>query len=170
MRKKRPCNGISILVCLFIVVAFPCNLWAEDAPSAYWTDTANGMPINELLVQPGSLTVIRLNAEIPAGKTLKAWQVSMTYDADLLSIEKAFAPSKPAFQQVIINTNNPGTIVANAFDIKGLQGPGEMPIVEIELKGLKTGSSNVNVSFDNYGASATDEFRPAITGLQVVTE
>ncbi|MFC1505094.1 hypothetical protein ACFL5W_01115 [Thermodesulfobacteriota bacterium] len=151
--------GFAVLAAL--AMAIPIWTWAGgDMPRAYWTDPITDTNLNTSLNMGDSSRILRLNAEVPAGKMLKAWKISLKYDAAKISVENVTAPAESPFKQINMNKGEGGIITTNAFDVKGVKGPASIPFLDVKVKTVIAGTSDLVVSFDKYGASKQDEFRP----------
>jgi len=154
---------------LYIIVALMFTLgllgiqiksFALETPKAYLVDISNDTIIGERFNIEHQSYTFRLIGEVPSGKMLKAWRVSMSYDPQVISIERAISPNGSEFKQTIINTNIPGKIIANAFDVNGVEGPTSTLLLDLIIKGGKSGETTLSISFDNYGTINNEEFKP----------
>ncbi len=151
---------------------------AEEADNAaYWTDVTTGSPVTSLNAAVGQEQVVRLMAEVPAGKTLKAYSFMVFYEKDKVEISKVSAAPSAAVKPANISTDIEGEIVVNGFNIKGAKGEKDaegndqgitVALIDVTIKAASPETSYVTVLFSGFGASSTDEFKPEVEPLVVV--
>ena len=106
-----------------------------------------------------------LIAEVPGAETLKAYNLTINYDADLLAVDstsidftgtglsQTFAPTN-------INTATPGQIVLNGLDTTGKTGPAVLGILRITFTGVALGDTAVTITVNSFGEDAQVQFPP----------
>jgi len=152
----------------FLAIGLPMNSGqANETNVAYWMDAADAQLIRDLDLAVGEAHIIRLTTEIPKGKTLKAYSAVITYDPSVVSVEATINSVDSVFRPNNLNTNTMGTISFNGFDVNGVEGPGIVSFLDISVKGIKSGSLDLFVSFKGFGTSAGDQFIPAIEPLPI---
>ena len=112
--------------------------------SAYWTDAITGERLEQLTLVTGEERVIRLNAEVPAGRTLKAYSFRLAYDPAVLATGNTKASSDSVFPPMNIDASVAGKTGVNSFDTEGLEGPATFTLVDISVKGLASGKSDIS--------------------------
>ncbi len=133
----------------------------------YWTDPTGEGALTQLLLNSDEEKTIRLNAEVPAGETLKVYEFTLIYDPNVVEIVSAVGTpgsSLPAIQPNI-ETN---TIAVNAFTTDGVQGPATVGIVDVTLKGGQVGVFDFGVTSDIFN-DGTNEFKPSYANPLTVT-
>jgi hypothetical protein len=96
--------------------------------------------------------VVTLKANVPAGKMLKAYGFTITYDASVAVKAKDVA----GFTSTV-NDEAAGTIVINGFNVDGVEGKGKnVPLVELTVDGSAK-DANISVTVDSFGSGA-DKF------------
>lgn len=159
-------------MCLMMICGTSAVNAGDIANKAFWTD-ANGVSLKQLELSSGDETVIRLNAEVPAGKTLKAYSLVVMYENDKLAVGKVVGSAGSAMPPMNINSDKAGSVVANAFNVAGIKGSdGEktaVAILELPVKAI-SGVSHISVLFSAFGAGADDEFKPAVEPLKIMVK
>lgn len=158
------------LALLLVVLALAMPIQANEENVAYWADAFSGFPIGQLDLSAGEERAIRLKAEVPAGKTLKAYSLSVTYDDTKVVVESVVVPAEAVFPPMNINLNKAGIIFINGFDVNGFEGPNVFSFLDAVVKGLKPGSFDLVVSFKGFGASEGEQFVPAIAPVQITVK
>ncbi len=155
----------------FLVAAI-LLIWAGIALAAdhaiYWADPADGARLTRLRLEVGAEQVLRLQAEVPAGKTLKAHFCVVTFDPVVISILDAGGAADLPIPPVAVNTETDGVIRVNAFSVRGAPGPATVPLLDVTIRGASPGQCDLGIQVKNFGASATDEFIPTEVPLGVV--
>ena len=146
-----------LLVVLFAVAGMAQTAVANDA---YWEDIASGIRIVESNLLIDETQTIRLYAEVPEGKTLKAYNISCTYNPDTVLVESAVASAGSALPPGNINHTTPGTIIINGFNTTGVAGPATISLIDVTMKGKAIGSFNFVITVNGFGASSSDQFMP----------
>lgn len=152
---------VSIL-CLLMMMAVSAH---ADGNKAYWTDTS-GIKLEKLELAVGSEAVIRLVAEVPKGKTLKAYSMTVFYEPAVSAT--AVASPDSVFPPMNINAAD-GAISINSFNVNGVT-DSSVAIIDVTVKGVSEGTANISVMVANYGASASDEFKPTVLPLPVIVK
>ncbi len=153
-----------ILPAVFVIAA--AN--ADEINEAYWTDASGGVRLEQLNLVVGQERVIHLKAEVPADKTLKAYSLEFGYDAARISVDKVVAAPESVITPASISDDTPGIITINGFDMTGVKGETVVAIVDVAVKGLSRGASDLAVSFSAFGASGNDQFKPVADALKVI--
>jgi len=147
-------------------------IWAGMALAAdhaiYWADPADGARLTRLPLEVGAERSLRLQAEVPAGKTLKAHFCVVTFDPVVISILDAGGAADSPIPPVAVNTETAGVIRLNAFSVRGAPGPATVPLLDVTIRGASPGQCDLGIQVKNFGASATDEFIPTEVPLGVV--
>lgn len=160
------------IIAMVMSLCFVAPLYAGDADNAaYWVDAATGAPLDQLDVAAGQETEIRLVAEVPAGKTLKAYSIMVMYDAENLEVVEAAAAPESAMAPKNINAKTAGEVSINGFSLSGVDGKDDgvaVALLDLAVKGLTQGETFLSVMVTNFGASAYNEFKPEIAPLKVV--
>ena len=164
-RRFRFCQGL-ILATVFSLVWAGIALAADHA--IYWADPADGARLTALRLKVGAERELRLQAEVPAGKTLKAHFCVVTFDPAVISIVDAGGAADSPIPPVAVNTETAGVIRLNAFNVRGAPGPATVPLLDVTIRGASPGRTDLGIQVKNFGASATDEFIPTEVPLGVV--
>jgi hypothetical protein len=164
---------LSLLSCVagilgLMVLMMPGFVKAADEvkKEAYWVD-AKGVYLNQLNLSIGESRAIRLQADIPAGKTLKAFNITVSYDASRVSVEDVMA-SVSNMPPMNINMKTPGYITFNGFSTTGVTGPSSNAFIDLTVKAKAAGSSIIDIAPNSYGASETNQFWPSVETLTVM--
>jgi hypothetical protein len=124
---------------------------------AYWT--LDGQEIRTLFIQPNSRKTLRLKAEVPPGKILRAYSATVTYDSSKLALISAvFAPDVP-FSSYITTTTQ-GEVSFGGFSATGISGPTTLPFVDVTFQSIDGGTSSVVPTFSAFGYDSGDRFEP----------
>lgn len=166
----------ALAILMLLGMAFTAG--AEEAKNvAYWTDAATGSQVSELTTAAGQELVVRLQAEVPAGKALKAYSFMVMYDADKVEISDVAAAPEAALKPANINTDTEGEVIVNGFNVTGIKGEKDAEgneqgmttaLVDVTLKALTQDTSYVTVLFSAFGESGSDEFKPEVAPLTVI--
>lgn len=137
----------------------------------YWADTSDSF-LNYLELSVGETRVIRLKAEVPAEKILKAFCFELTYDNSILEVVsvKNLCPFKQS-----CDTNNDtvnGRIITNGYVFGGVSVSGgtsgvTISVIDVAVKGLKSGSSVFGIRADSFGTASDDQFPPTPVPLTI---
>ncbi len=141
--------------------------FTESGGEVYWSET-EGVRTDQLALSIDEEKTIRLDAMIPADRAFHLYNLTLTYNPSLievLSAEKASAE----FALGIVNTDTPGTIIINGFDLNGVSGEAIVPLLNIRLKGIAEGDFNFDATANSFG-SRTGQFKPDINPLSVSIE
>ena len=155
-----------ILAAVLSLAATGVALSADHA--IYWSDPADGTRPTCLPLKLGADQTLRLQAEVPAGKTLKAHFCVITFDPAVISIVDAGGAADSPIPPVAVNTETAGMIRVNAFNVRGAPGPATVPLLDVTIRGASPGQCDLGIQVKNFGASATDEFIPTEVPLGVV--
>jgi len=136
----------------------------------YWVDS-NGARLDQIDLNDGESATLTLVAEVPTGKTLRAFKFSVTYDDTLVSLDSAtMAAGNPFASQGYINSGMAGTIVVNGFDASGVTGAASVELIDATFTALtQTGYFNLTTEAQAFGSSATDEFPPTPADTWIAT-
>jgi hypothetical protein len=154
---------LAVLTISFMIT----SIHAETVNNSFWTNQQN-MNVSEVTLKAGESGTVRLSAEIPDNKTLKAYSVIIYFDETIMALNTSASPHS-AMKPKMISSDSPGSIVINSFDVKGVTGK-STAIADIVIKGVKSGSSSCNVLFTAFGENADDQFLPKSSSLQVNVE
>lgn len=165
IRCFRFCQSL-ILAAVFSLAWVGIALSADHA--IYWADPADGARMTRLPLEVGAERALRLQAEVPAGKTLKAHFCVVIFDPAVISIDDAGGAADSAIPPVAVNTETDGVIRLNAFSVRGVPGPATVPLIDVTIRGVSPGRCELGIKVKNFGASATDEFIPTAVPLGVV--
>lgn len=159
------------LLFTFSVILAVCGLaHGQDANEAYWSVASNGTRIVQLPLSVGEVKVIRLQSEVPAGKTLKAYSLNLAYDETKVSVADVAVSPGSVIPPTNINFNTPGTVVVNGFNVTGVSGSGVVSIIDVTVKALAQGSFDFAAHFNSYGSSGGNQFRPLPASLGVAVK
>ena len=112
----------------------------------------------------GESQIIRLQAEIPAGKILQAYKFTLIYDPAIIEVLTLDKLSFTLFE----NEPEPGKIVFNGFVTSyDYAGPMTIPLADLTIKGLATGTSVFGITANNFGQGGGDQFLPATVPLTI---
>jgi hypothetical protein len=98
--------------------------------------------------------VVSLEADVPAGQTLKGYRFTVT--SDTVKIVKA--ESKSGFEINAANSDA-SVAVANGADTKGIAGPATVQIMDITVEG-SVKDKDFNIITDSFGTSGDVQFSP----------
>lgn len=173
MRKMFTFSGSKVLAAALILFLSAAAVQADDAAeknTAYWVDAATGNRISQLDLSGPA--VIRLFAEVPAGKVLKAYSVAVTYEDGCVALTDAAASPDSGFPPMNINDQTDGLILANGLKTGGVKGEDgkvlAVALLDLTVESAKPGTSFISVMFSCFGSGYTDEFRPEIEPLKVL--
>lgn len=164
MKKLLP---IGIALCAFLLVGFPAH---SEGNSAFLADVANGVHVQSVNLTVNKVKEMRLVAEVPAGKTLKAYSVSIKYDPLICMLRTVTpAPGTP-IPPMIINTDIPGLIKINGFDLSGIKGHEMIPLIDMKISGKSPGTGTIVIVPKSFGEKADDQFIPDTTPVPVTVK
>lgn len=155
------------LVILLTMIVMAVTVHAQDN-KAYWSK-------GSLSLVAGDSTDVTLIAEIPAGKTLAAYSFAIIYDNKVLKLtasevdESAIQPS--AINNKGVKVKSRKELPVNSFSIQGVTNDTEdvliVELVNVNVEALEVGTGNIDVRFEDFGASAADNFLPEAATLVV---
>jgi len=164
--------------CLIVVVAASLavaddakELEKEQPTEAYWVDPQNGDRLESLSIELGTEKVIRLYSEIPDKKALKSYSFGLFLDeGETVEIVDAVKIEDSKMPPMNINLAEKGNLFANSFDVSGVESEDAISLIEITIKGVDIGNSNLSTLFSVYGSGASDQFKPQIDALSIEVE
>jgi len=157
---------ITSLVIIFIAVfAFALTANADNAKKSLIWENISGETVTSLDLAVGEETTIRLKAEVPEGKKLKAYSFMIFYDENI-AVENVVAAQDAAIAPAAINFDTPGEINVNGFDLEGVE-IGKCAFVDITLKGKDAGQGYISVMTSAFGSSAKEQFKPKDSVLSI---
>ncbi len=168
--KSAKINLACLLFLSFMILAMFGSTYGQQENEAYWADASKHNRIDQLDLLVDEEQVIRLKAEVPAGKTLKAYNIALTYDETKVSVEEVGASPGSSFPPTNINRSTPGTIIINGFDVAGVEGPAAISFIDVTLKGFSHGWFDFVITVNSFGASSSDRFKPTTDALQVMVQ
>jgi len=161
-------KSIKLFVLAILTICFMItSINAETVNKSYWTNQQN-KNVSEVTLKAGESKTVRLSAEIPDSKTLKAYSVIIYFDETIMALQTSASPNS-AMKPKMISNDSPGSIVINCFDVTGVTGK-VTAIADIVLTGVKSGSSTCSVLFTAFGENAEDQFLPKSSSVQVNVE
>jgi hypothetical protein len=113
-----------------------------------------------------------LKADVPEGKTLKAYSFMVTYDPATVAVEEMekLGFTMNAKEQEDENGKRTGVIKINGIDVDGVVGPAVVEVVKIKVKGSAK-DAKFTITPVDFGASADDKFEAeANARVEVVEE
>ncbi|MCP4345735.1 MAG: PKD domain-containing protein [Desulfobacterales bacterium] len=138
----------------------------------YWAETdGTRFDGDALLLWNGEEKVIRLMAEVPEGKTLRAYRYTLTYDTSLIEVVNIDRDDMPNTRQV--NNSVSGVITLNGFDDTeaGIPGPATVAIIDVTIKGAGIGGpTDFNMAVNDFGDNKGDQFKPATNPLAITVQ
>jgi len=152
---------LAVLVVSFMIAPLQAS---ETDNNAYWTGISNEK-VSALNLKAGESKTVKLLAEIPNQKTLKAYSVVIYFDETIMSLQVTASPDA-TMKPKMISSDTPGTVVINSFDVTGVSGK-VAPIVEVTFTGIEAGTYPCSVLFTAFGESANNQFLPKCNSLQV---
>lgn len=133
-----------------ITMADPCWIYFQG-PAAMSTNAQ------------GTFTLM---TQVPANETLKAYNVTVSYDDAMLTLVST--NNLPTFAPANVNTDTPGVIIINGFDTTGVTGSAEFGIIEITFDAKDVeGTTQLTVTVNSYGEDAGNQFPPDPIPLDV---
>jgi len=152
-------NSMRIMTFTIIIVLVAIVAYAQDNNNlAYWTDSAN-KKINNLEIEKGQSILVRLKAEIPQNKILKAYSVIIYFDNSKISVEANATPNSRIVPSNV-SIEDSGAIIINGFDVKGITGKSTASITDITITGKETGDFPCSILFTAFGEKSDDQFLP----------
>jgi PKD repeat protein len=107
---------------------------------------------------------IRLMAQVPAGSNLKACNVTVTYDANIVGVTASIANSDIT---EVVNTSTPGIIALSGYNTDGITGAQQVILMDVNVDGLNLGTTTFNIGVNSFGENKTTQFRPVSVPLTV---
>lgn len=153
---------IALILVMTVFVAAAANTYANEA---YWMDVATGMRVSQLSLPLNEQKILRLKAEVPDNETLKAYKFTLYYDETVISVNSVEKTAGAAFPPTNINTNTPGKIIINAFDVYGVEGFAVLSLIDVTITGIADGDSAFTIEVNNFGEEPTNEFLPTPVNL-----
>jgi hypothetical protein len=147
-----------------LITVIPVN----DVNASYWTNTTTNTHLSQLDLNINTSQTIRFKAEVPDGKTLKAYQFLINFDPDAVNVVAVKSEGSTIFEQQTININSEaGTISVNGFSTSGNPGPETISFVDVTLTGKASGTFDLTTEIEGFGSSGTDNFIPTTEVVSV---
>ncbi len=159
MKKYIPMIVISLIVAycsLFLGVSL---VTAGGESELYITDGGGKLRLKQLNISLNEKQTVRLVANVPEGKILKAYNITILYDSNIVAFSKAPSSQVTPLSPKYFNADTPGLITFNSFDIAGVKGNG-VPLCDFIIAGKMPGYFKLTIAPNSFGASATDTFIP----------
>lgn len=156
--------GLIIVYTLFSWAILPSA--AGPLPQIAVENLQKGAQIQNLNLAVGEEKVSQLRADVPVGKVLKAYSLEIAVEGGLVRFVEAAKVPGAAFPPLNIITQ-PSRITANAFDVRGVDGPAILSFIDFRIVGRATGEASMKIRFMDYGASNDDQFNPKPLALKV---
>ena len=156
---------------LILVSVLLCPLgssWCQEKNQAYWTDSADNVPINQINLTAGETKTVRLLTEIPASKTLRAYNIMIELDPNVCAVNEVNPIAGFALSPRNINSDYSAEVTINGFDVHGISGPAAISVIELTLVGKNCGSFDLKISINSYGATVDDQFKPDVVNTRVI--
>lgn len=158
---------LGVLSLLAIALLASASGLAQENASLCWIDPIRGSHLQELDVPLNQERDIRLVAVIPADKILKAYNITVVYDGSIVKVLKALPVSGHVLSPKYVNTISLGSVTFNGFDVQGVAGVTEIPLMDIALKGTKKGGFQTIIAPNSFGSSAEEQFIPLTQEITV---
>lgn len=168
MRNRRKFSlMIAVVLCLFGLGMAPSAM----ADAIYWENVDTGQTVTQLSLlkgqDPADTATIRLKAEIPAGKTLKAYDIKWNYDPAKIKVNSAVAAPGSAFPPAVVGTATAGLVTFNGFSIAGVPGAATVALIDVQIEGVSQGCAQSTLTVTDFGSSVTDQFKPTPSDLTI---
>lgn len=165
---KTSFNGFMKMFCLLWVALFlSSNAYSQDKASFYWADAQRETRIREINLAPQEEAVLRLMTEIPAGLTLKAYNITVVYNQQYAAIGKATTAPNSKISVKYLNSKYPGALTFNGFDVVGITGPQKSALIDVTLSGKSQGSFDLVIAPNSFGGSYSNQFMPLAETIRV---
>ncbi len=148
---------------LFIGVGLVC---AEGRAELYMSDATGTSRLQHVKVSVNAEQALRLMANVPEGKILKAYNITIVYDQNIVGFSKAVPSQGSPLAPRNINADTPGLITINGFDVTGMEGNG-IPLSDFVFLGKMPGVFQLVISPNSFGSSAADVFIPLTDTIEV---
>jgi len=168
MFKQMRLIGFSFFLALILIMSMERAAKADEINEAYWTD-ASGNILEKLDLPTGQSKIIRLKAEIPDAKILRAYSLEITYDPAKTEVQSAVKDPEKIIGTSFISTLTPGIIKTNGFDVSGIKGAGVLSLIELTIKSLSDEPFGIGVEFTAFGGGASDSFIPSVESFNINT-
>ena len=156
MKKYIPMIAMNLTVAFCSLILGVCLVGAQGKAELYMTDAAGKVRLQQLQVAISGKQTVRLMANVPDSKVLKAYKVSLA---------KANAPEAPLAPKYV-NADKPGLITINSFDVTGAKG-NAIPLCDFTISGKTAGFFQLIIAPNSFGASAADTFIPITDTIEV---
>lgn len=147
----------------------PLTINVTSVGQVYWegVTVSAGNKLDNLNLAVGEEQTIKLTAGIPAGKTLKAYNFTLTYDPAKI---EAAPTGGSTFTNSVVNSSTPGTIQVVGFDTTGIAGgsTAEVSVLDVKVKGKADGTSTFAITVNEFGSDAADQFKPTPSHLTII--
>lgn len=165
---------LTSFVCfLLLTLTALCTVNDTAANEAYWADASDNTRLEKLDLTVDEARMIRLKAEVPAGKTLNTYKMEIGYDNERVSVEVIENDPENTFAFSNINHEVPGKIKINGFDITGVAGETVVSLITLNIRALEENPSSLAVFFDAFAATymdKDDQFIPDMDPLDISKE
>jgi hypothetical protein len=148
-----------------LTASYSVDLTVNLGEFAYWTEPGSDMHIKTLSIEGESKT-LRFKANVPSGKTLKAYKFIIEYDSEKVSVV-AKTSQDETFQPANVNTATPGMIIFNGFDVSGITGLAAIEFIDVTFTAIQQGSLDIITNVQNFGSSSSDQFLPTPEVLHI---
>ena len=156
----------------FIPATVPLNITVNPAASlgnrAFWSyDAVNSVDVAETEMTVGDTKVIRLTADVPEGKTLKAFKFTLPYSSGIVDVVNAVASATSVFTTTINKTAN--SIVVNGFFANGIAGAAgkTVDLLDVTVKAVAEGTTAFGITANDFGDNENNEFIPETFPLTI---
>jgi len=165
--KKIAICALSILIVFFIA-------GYTLAEEVYFADATPGSSTHlnhvSLFIDGTDTSTVRLRAEVPAGKRLKAYNLFWNYDSTIIGNIQTAAVAGSSFPPGNINNDSANQrIVINGFNISGVSGPTTIDLIDITFNGNGKGCHNSTITVNSFGSGSADQFPPTPDDIKICT-
>ncbi len=138
---------------------------AQGTNEAYWVDASTNTRLDNLVLPVGEERLITLKAEVPANKTLRAYDLGIIYDNTRVSVIIENDPEN--IFTLTTNHDIPGSVKVNAIELSGVGAEGVAPLITLRVNGLSELPSSFAVFITLFGYNKTEQFIPDVVPLDV---
>lgn len=170
MRKILQKRAIFLLAALFFIFQFAGPAAGDVPHEAYFSDTSD-VRIDQIAVNVGEEITVRVYTEVPDGKSLDQFSVTVNYDASKVSLVNAEVPEASPFSDdwtLFPNYSGiAGQVILGGFTFSAaVVGPTAVIAMDITFSGDVEGGFDLTITFDSFGTT-TEEFPPTPDDLAV---